>query len=117
MEPSGCTAATTAATPGRLPERATRLTVMARIEVRLPGLLAQIVGGSKWLEVEADTVRGAVDRLLIEYPVLKVHLFDESGELRPHVNLFHNETNTRSSMDVPVQSGDDLTVIQAVSGG
>ncbi len=92
---------------------------MAIIEVRLPGLLAQIMGGSKRLEVEADTVRGAVDRLLIEYPILKVHLFDESGELRPHVNLFHNETNTRwlSSMDVPVQSGDALTVMQAVSGG
>jgi molybdopterin converting factor small subunit len=56
---------------------------------------------------------------LIEYPVLNVHLFDESGELRPHVNLFRNETNTRwlSSMEVPVQSGDALTVMQAVSGG
>ena len=92
---------------------------MARVEVRLPGLLAQIMGGSKRLEVEADTVRGAVDQLLTEYPVLKVHLLDESGELRPHVNLFHNETNTRwlSSMEVPVQNGDALTVMQGVSGG
>jgi len=92
---------------------------MASVEVRLPGLLAQIMGGSRRVEVQADTIRGAVDQLLFEYPVLKVHLFDESGELRPHVNLFYNETNTRwlSSMDLPVHGGDALTVMQAVSGG
>jgi molybdopterin converting factor small subunit len=92
---------------------------MANIDVRLPGLLAQIMGGSKRLEVQADTVLGAIDQLLIEYPILKVHLFDESGEIRPHVNIFYNETNTRwlSSMDLLVRSGDTLTVMQAVSGG
>ena len=92
---------------------------MANVQVRLPGLLAQIVGGTKLTEVEAETIRGAINELLVGYPVLKVHLFDESGEIRPHVNLFHNETNTRwlPSLDLPVRDGDTLTVMQAVSGG
>ena len=92
---------------------------MATVGVRLPSLLAQIMGGSKLVQVEAETVQGSIDRLLTEYPLLKVHLYDESGALRPHVNLFHNDTNTRwlPSLDLPVQDGDTLTVMQAVSGG
>jgi molybdopterin converting factor small subunit len=92
---------------------------MANVQVRLPGLLAQIVGGTKRTEVQAETIQGVINELLIGYPVLKVHLFDESGEIRPHVNLFHNETNTRwlPSLNLPVCEGDTFTVMQAVSGG
>jgi adenylyltransferase/sulfurtransferase len=92
---------------------------MATVQVRLPGLLAQIVGGARTLKVEAATVQEAINRALTNYPALKVHLYDELGELRPHVNLFHNETNTRwlPSLDTPVQDGDTLLVMQAVSGG
>lgn len=92
---------------------------MATVHVRLPNLLAQIMGGSKLVEVQADTILGAIEQLLTDYPILKVHLYDESGNLRPHVNLFHNDTNTRwlESPDLPVQDGDTLTIMQAVSGG
>jgi molybdopterin converting factor small subunit len=71
------------------------------------------------MEVRADTLQGALDRLLLDYPALKVHLHDESGQLRPHVNLFYNDTNSRwlSSLEIPVQDGDTVTVMQAVSGG
>jgi molybdopterin converting factor small subunit len=89
------------------------------VQVRLPGLLAQILGGSREREVQADTLQGALDRLLVDYPALKVHLYDESGQLRPHVNLFYNDTNSRwlSSLEVTVHDGDTVTVMQAVSGG
>ncbi|MDH3260240.1 MAG: MoaD/ThiS family protein [Acidimicrobiia bacterium] len=89
------------------------------MQVRLPGLLAQIMGGTKEVIVEADTLQGAVGQLLADFPALKVHLYDESGRMRPHINLFYNDTNIRwlSSPDVPVLDGDRLTVMQAVSGG
>lgn len=92
---------------------------MATVQVRLPGVLAQILSGTKQMEVRADTLQGALDRLLSDYPALKVHLYDEAGLLRPHVNLFYNDTNTRrlSSLATKVQDGDTLTVMQAVSGG
>jgi len=92
---------------------------MATVLVRLPGLLAHIMSGSRQVEVQADTVQGAVDQLLADYPALRVHLYDESGRLRPHVNLFRNDTNIRrlSSLDSPIRDGDTLTVMQAVSGG
>lgn len=92
---------------------------MAKVQVRLPGLLAQILGGTKQMEVQADTLQGALGQILIDYPALKVHLYDESGQLRPHVNLFYNDTNTRwlPSLDAPLGDGDTITVMQAVSGG
>lgn len=92
---------------------------MAQVTVRLPALLTEATGGRKRLAVDADTVQGAIDRLLAEHPALKVHLFEESGALRPHVNLFYNDDDVRrlQSLQVPARDGDALTVMQAVSGG
>ncbi len=89
-----------------------------RVTVRLPGLLAPVVGASA-VEVEAETLQGALDALVRAHPELRVHLFDESGAFRRHVLCFHNQTNTRwlESLDVPVAAGDVVTLMQAVSGG
>ena len=92
---------------------------MATVQVRLPGLLAQIMGNRRQVTVQAETLQGVIDQLLTEHPALRVHLFDESGRLRPHVNLFYNDTNTRwlPDPDPPLHDGDILMVMQAVSGG
>jgi MoaD family protein len=91
---------------------------MAAIEVRLPSVLAQIVG-RKRLDIEADTLKGGIEALLQEMPELAVHLFDETGELRRHVNCFHNDDNTRwlEDLDRPLADGDTITIMQSVSGG
>jgi len=87
--------------------------------VRIPTVLAQVAGGATEVAVEADTVRGALDSLFVAYPQLRVHLFDESGEVRPHVALFHNGRTVRSDdrLAAPLADGDVVTVLQAVSGG
>lgn len=92
---------------------------MARVTVHLPSLLAPVIGGSRRLEIEAATVRGVLDGLMAAHPELRVHLFDESGDFRQHVVCFHNETMTRwmDSLEVPVADGDEVTIMQAVSGG
>ncbi len=92
---------------------------MAQVSVRLPGLLAGLVEGARVINVEAETVSSALDDLIRRYPTLKVHLFDEQGELRRHILCFHNEENTRwlEGLSRPVKAGDEITIIQAVSGG
>ena len=92
---------------------------MARVTVRLPRLLAGLIDGATAVTVEAATVQGALGELTRRHPVLAVHLFDESGGLRQHVLCFHNEENTRwlATLDRPVAPGDEVTIIQAVSGG
>ncbi len=92
---------------------------MALVTFVLPRLLAGLVDGAASVVVEAETLSDALGELLRRYPVLRVHLFDERGELRRHVLCFHNQENTRwlPSLDRPVAEGDVITIIQAVSGG
>lgn len=89
---------------------------MAQVTVRLARLLAGLVDDAPAVVVEAETLD---DALVRRYPVLRVHLFDESGELRRHVLCFHNEESTRwlAGLDRPVAAGDMVTIIHAVSGG
>ncbi len=90
---------------------------MAAVTVRLPTLLARLIDRGRTVQVEAATVSGAVEALLEEFPALRVHLFDESGGLRPHVRCFHNDTDIVWPDRSPVAEGDVVTVMQAVSGG
>lgn len=94
---------------------------MAAVSVpfTLPGLLAACTGGEKVVSIEAETVAESIDGLLSTYPLLKVHLYDESGALRPHVMFLYNDQSIKwlPSLDIPLQPGDKVTVLQLVSGG
>ena len=92
---------------------------MPTVTIDLPGLLEPITGGQRSVAVEADTLGGALRGLTERLPALTVHLFGESGDLRGHVLCLHNGRSSRwrESLDVPVQEGDRITILQAVSGG
>ena len=92
---------------------------MTNVTIELPSLLTRVVGVPATVEVEAGSLDAALRALIEMHPALGVHLFDETGGLRPHVLCFHNETNTRwlPSTDVAVAAGDTITILQAVSGG
>lgn len=103
--------------PDSLPphlERAGTRDVTARI--RLPTMLAALIGGERFHDVEAGSVAGALDALTARHPELQVHLFDESNTLRPHVRCFRNDSAV-TDLKAPIDDGDSITVLQAVSGG
>lgn len=89
---------------------------MTAVSVTIPKMLAELIQGERDLEVDGDTVGGALDDLCRHHPELRVHLFDESGGIRRHVRCFHNESLV-SDLEVGVAAGDRITVLQAVSGG
>ena len=91
----------------------------SEIEVRLPTILRDCTGGRNPVTIQADTLAEALERLRETYPLLRVHLYDEAGRLRPHVLIFYNEESTRwlERLDVPLRPGDRLEILQAVSGG
>ena len=92
---------------------------MAKIEVRVPPLLRDCTEQQAKFWLEADTLRQALHHLLARYPLLRVHLYDEQDRLRAHVLIYYNADNIRglSQLDIPLQPGDQLSVLQAVSGG
>lgn len=88
------------------------------VTVRLPGLLDRFTGGRRAVAVRAATVAECVDRLLEAEPALRPHLRDDRGRLRPHLRLLHGGTDvTDRPDDVALAEGDEVVVLQAVSGG
>ena len=84
------------------------------VTVRVPGLLADQAGGQKEFQVDAPTVRGALEAL----PVRDL-LFDERGELRPLVNVYVDREDVRGSDGIETRLDGDETirVVAAIAGG
>jgi molybdopterin converting factor small subunit len=92
---------------------------MTDLAVHLPTLLRSSVGGRDSVVVDATTLREGLETLLARYPLLRFHLYDESGAFRTHVIVYYNGESVAlmESLDVPLREGDELEVINAVSGG
>lgn len=89
------------------------------IDVSVPSMLKDCTGGESTFALEAETLSEAVRRLFEIHPLLRLHVYDETGEQRPHVLLYYNEDNLKwlDTLDISLKPGDRLTVLQAVSGG
>lgn len=85
----------------------------------VPGALRVYCGGAAQLPVRARTVRDALAALEREQAVLYSKVCDETGAIRPHLNVFVNSDNVRdlAGVDTVVASGDVVTILPAVSGG
>lgn len=90
---------------------------MASVTVTLPRLLADLVDGDRRVPVDATDVGGALDAACHRHPQLRVHVFDGSGGLRPHVTCLMDGVVVRDALDRPLADGDEVVVLQAVSGG
>lgn len=89
------------------------------IEVNVPTLLRDCTAGVNPISIKASTLDEALTRLREAYPLLRVHLYDETEHLRQHVLIFYNEESISwlERLDVPLHPGDRLEIVQAVSGG
>ena len=81
------------------------------VVVLLPSLLAREAGGEGRFELEATTVREALQQL----PVRDL-LFDDRGSLRPLVNVYVNRAQA-DGVDRAVGAGDEIRLVAAVAGG
>jgi len=92
------------------------------VELRLPGLLADDAGGRSVHRVAADGVRTVADLLdavATDCPRLDRRLRDETGVLRPYVNVFVGADDVRwaQGLATPVRAGDVVLVLPSVAGG
>ena len=77
----------------------------------LPGLLATEAGGTKEFDVDAATVGDALRSL----PVSDL-LLDESGEVRPLVNVFVDGRAERD-LEAAVGAASRIRIVAAIAGG
>ena len=90
-----------------------------KLDVTIPTLLQDCVGGARHFSIEAERLDLALARIRQQFPLLRPHIWDDEGNLRRHVLIFYNDTATRwlGRMDTPLKAGDRVTIVQAVSGG
>ncbi len=69
-------------------------------------------------EVEASgrTLAEVVADLDRRYPGLRFRMIDEQDRLRPHLRLFVNGEQARD-LGTPLGPGDEVQIVQALSGG
>ena len=90
--------------------------------MRVPAALRDLTGGraTPVFDLAAGgSVSDLLDAIAVAHPALERRIRDEQGTLRPHVNLFIGDENVRSAagVDTVLCSGDELTVLPAISGG
>jgi molybdopterin synthase sulfur carrier subunit len=83
--------------------------------LQLTQMLASMVGAEVTRTVTGSTVAAALESLFAEQPILRTHILDESGAIRPHVAVFVD--GTQAGLDAPVPDGAKVYVLHAVSGG
>ena len=86
--------------------------------VRIPPVLRAEAGGQRSVDVEATTVRGAIEALVAQYPSLRDRLLAD-GDLPAFVNVFVDGDDVRllSGLETPVAPSSTIVLLPAVAGG
>lgn len=91
------------------------------VTIELPGVIRPWAAGSATVTIGAPcaSVREALAALGARHPGVLDRVLTERGELRPHVNVFVGEENSRfiGGLDAPVPDGSTLMILAAISGG
>jgi len=90
------------------------------MNIFIPTPLRLYAGGHDAVEVDAQTIAGALDQLTQTHPDLRKHLFTAEGNLRAFVNLYLNDEDVRylpAKEATPVTAADTLSIIPSIAGG
>ncbi|MBN1091976.1 MoaD/ThiS family protein [Blastococcus sp. TML/M2B] len=91
------------------------------VQVVLPGVLADLAGGAKHLDVEpaGGTLGGLLDVLAAEHPALGRRIRDETGQVRRFVRVFVDGEDVRwqGGLAAAVPDGAVVQVLPSIAGG
>jgi molybdopterin converting factor small subunit len=85
------------------------------MQVLIPGALRSYTRSAQ-VEAGGDTLGALLADLDRRYPGLRFRMVDEQDRLRPNMRVF---VNGRAILDLaqPLRAGDDVAIVQALSGG
>ena len=91
------------------------------VQVVLPGVLADLAGGSKHLDVDpgGPTLGDLLDTLAAQHPLLGRRIRDETGQVRRFVNVYVDGDDVRftDGLSTQVRDGSEVQVLPSVAGG
>lgn len=86
------------------------------MNVRIPSALRSYTGEVKSVQAVGSTVHEVICDLDRQFPGLRFRVVDEQGNLRQHMRIFLNDEAIRD-LSIQLNEGDDLTLMQGLSGG
>lgn len=88
------------------------------IKVLIPTVMQMLTNAQKTVEVQGSSVREVMSDLDNKYPGLSDRLL-KGEQLHRYLNVFLNDDDVRFSggLEMPVKSGDVITILPAVAGG
>ena len=86
------------------------------MNVRIPDPLRSYTAQQKVVQADGATVAAVLADLDRRYPGIRFRMVDEQDRLRKHMKVFVNDEAVRD-LDTAVGPGDEVTIMQALSGG
>ncbi len=86
------------------------------MNVRIPTPLRSYTDGASVATATGQTVSEVLHDLDDQFPGIRFRVVNEQGVLRKHMRIFINKTDTRD-LDCVVTDADEVTLMQALSGG
>jgi len=89
---------------------------VSTVVVRLAPLLRSYTGGADTVSASGDTLGDVLDDMERRFPGVRFRVVDEQDRVRRHMRCFVGEVDVRS-VTAPVQEGDEVFIVGALSGG
>jgi sulfur-carrier protein len=86
------------------------------MKVSIPTPLRSYTNQQAWVEAEGTTIDEVLHDLDRQFTGLRFRVVDEQGRLRRHMKVFVGDESVRD-LALAVTSTDELTLMQALSGG
>jgi molybdopterin synthase sulfur carrier subunit len=86
------------------------------VRVRIPDPLRSYTGRQKVVEADGHTVAELLADLERRHPGIRFRMVDEQNRLRKHMKVFVNDESVRD-LDTAITDRDEITIMQALSGG
>jgi MoaD family protein len=86
------------------------------VKVRIPSPLRSYTNQQSVVDADGNTVGALLADLDRRYPGIRFRMLDEQNRVRKHMKVFVNDEAVRD-LDTPITDRDEVTIMQALSGG
>jgi molybdopterin synthase sulfur carrier subunit len=86
------------------------------VKVRIPTPLRSYTDEASVVDADGGTIGEVLDDLDRRFPGLRFRVIDEQGRLRQHMKIFLDQ-DVVDDLTTPVADDDEVTLMQALSGG
>jgi MoaD family protein len=86
------------------------------MKIKISSVLASYTNQRQEIEADGATVNALLHDLDRRYPGIRFRLVTEADTVRPHMRIFVNGLAV-DSLDQPLAAGDEIAILQALSGG